>query len=107
MLATVDQATNFLDEFEHWQIKYQRAKPARKIFFAGIIGYGCDIGHRKLAQISKQIDEGELDNTVNWYFSLQNIQGANDRILQLADSMSLPNIYRRESDVLGIPTPEQ
>lgn len=65
MLATVDQATNFLDEFEHWQVKYQRAKPAKKLFLAGIIGFGCDIGHRKLAQISKQIDEGELDNTVN------------------------------------------
>lgn len=100
MLATVDHATHFLDEFERWQIKYQRAKPSRKIFFAGIIGYGCDIGHRKLAQISKQIDEGELDNTVNWYFSLQNIQGANDRILQLSDKMGLPDIYRRESDVL-------
>ena len=100
MLATVAQATNFLEEFEHWQIKYQRTKPARKIFFAGIIGYGCDIGHRKLAEISKQIDAGELDNTVNWYFSLQNVQGANDRILQLIDTMSLPSIYRRKSDVL-------
>lgn len=73
MLATVDHATNFLDEFEHWQIKYQRARLAKKILFAGIIGYGCDIGHRKLAQISKQIDDGELDNAVNWYFSLQNV----------------------------------
>ena len=73
MLATVDHATHFLDEFEHWQIKYQRARPAKKILFAGIIGYGCDIGHRKLAQISKQIDDGELDNAVNWYFSLQNV----------------------------------
>ena len=100
MLATVDHATNFLDAFEHWQIKYQRARPARKILFAGIIGYGCDIGHRKLAQISKQIEAGELDNAVNWHFSLQNVQGANDRILRLVDRMSLPNIYRRESDVL-------
>ena len=100
MLTTVDQATNFLDEFVHWQTKYQRSKPAKKVFFAGIIGYGCDIGHRKLAQISKQIDEGELDNTVNWYFSLQNIQGANDRILQFIDRLSLPNIYRRSPDVL-------
>jgi len=55
MLATVDQATNFLDEFEHWQIKNQRTKPSKKVLFAGIIGFGCDIGHRKLAQISKQI----------------------------------------------------
>jgi len=100
MLATVDHATNFLDEFEHWQIKYQRARPAKKILFAGVIGYGCDIGHRKLAQISKQINEGDLDNAVNWYFSLQNVQGANDRILRLTDRMSLPNIYRRQSDVL-------
>ena len=99
-LATVDQATNFLGEFEHWQIKYQRAKPAAKIFFAGIIGYGCDIGHRKLAQISKQIDENELDNVVNWYFSLENVQGANDRIVRFMDRMDLPNLYRREEDVL-------
>lgn len=83
MLATVAQAANFLEEFEHWQVKYQHAKPAKKLFLAGIIGFGCDIGHRKLAQISKQIEEGELDNTVNWYFSLQNVQDANDCILRL------------------------
>jgi TnpA family transposase len=100
MLATVDHATHFLDEFEHWQIKYQRARPPKKILFAGIIGYGCDIGHRKLAQISKQIDDSELDNAVNWYFSLQNVQGANDRILRLVDRMNLPNIYRNQSDLL-------
>ncbi len=74
MLATVDQATNFLDEFEHWQIKYQKNRPAKKTLFAGIIGYGCDIGHRKLAQISKQIDDADLDNAVNWYFSLGHSQ---------------------------------
>ncbi len=100
MLATVEHATNFLDEFEHWQVKYQRAKPAKKIFFAGIIGFGCDIGHRKLAQISKEIDEGDLDNAVNWYFSLQNVQDANDRVLRLMDRMSLPNIYRQDPGVL-------
>jgi TnpA family transposase len=100
MLATVDHATNFLSEFEHWQLKYQRAKPPKKILFAGIIGYGCDIGHRKLAQISKQIDENALDNAVNWYFSLQNVQGSNDRILQFVDRMNLPNIYWRKSDAL-------
>jgi len=99
-LATVDQATHFLREFEHWQIKYNRAKPAAKIFFAGIMGYGCDIGHPKLAQISKQIDENELDNAVNWYFSLENVQGASDCIVRFIDRMDLPNLYRREEDVL-------
>ena len=100
MLATVNHVTHFLDEFEHWQIKNQRVKPSPKVLLAGIIGFGCDIGHRKLAQISKQIDEGDLDHAVNWHFSLQNVQGANDRILQLVNRMNLPNIYRRKSDVL-------
>jgi hypothetical protein len=95
MLATVDRATSFLDEFEHWRIKSQRVMPSKKTLFAGIIGFGCDIGHRKLAQISKQIEEVDLDHAVNWHFSLQNVQGANDRILRLTNSMNLPNIYRQ------------
>jgi hypothetical protein len=95
MLATVDRATDFLGEFEHWHPKHSRTKPPKKILFAGIIGYGCGIGHRKLAQISKQIDESALDNAVNWYFSLQNVQGANDRILQFVDRMDLPNLHWR------------
>ncbi|MBS0456007.1 MAG: Tn3 family transposase [Proteobacteria bacterium] len=99
-LATVDHVTEFLSELDHWQARYQRAKPAKKVFFAAIIGYGCEIGHRKLAQISKQIDENELDNVVNWYFSLQNVQGANDRILQYMDRMNLPNIHRPKGGTL-------
>jgi TnpA family transposase len=99
-LATVSLASGFLSEFEHWQARPRSKKPHPKMFFAGIIGYGCDIGHRKLAQISKQINENELETTVNWYFSLANVQGANDRVLQLMDRMSLPNIYRQQSEVL-------
>jgi hypothetical protein len=101
-LATVDNATGFLEEFEHWQMKNRHTKPAKKVFFAGIMayGYGCDIGYRKLAQISKQINENELDNTLNWYFSLANVQSANDRILQFMDKMEIPDIYRNQADQL-------
>jgi TnpA family transposase len=100
VLATINQATNFLDEFEHWQPKYQREKPAAKTFFAGIMGYGCDIGHRKLAQISSQINENELGNVVRWYFSLQNVQAANDRILQFTSQLDLPRIYQAKPEKL-------
>ena len=100
MLATVNQATDFLSEFEHWQSKYQRAKPASKVLFAGIIGYGCDIGHRKLAQISSQINENELENVVNWYFSLQNIHNANDKILGFISQLELPSLYQTADEPL-------
>ncbi len=100
VLCTVQKATTFLDEFEHWQQTYQKPKPPEKTFFAGIIGYGCDIGQSKIAQISKQISENELENTINWYFALPNIHAANDRILSVLDRLDLPNAYRREPDKL-------
>ncbi|MEI8363680.1 MAG: Tn3 family transposase [Betaproteobacteria bacterium] len=99
-LATVDNATGLIEEFEHWQTKYRHTKPAKKVFFAGIMAYGCDIGHRKLAQISKQINETELDNAINWYFSLDNVRATNDRVLQYMDRMEAPNIYRNQDDLL-------
>ena len=37
---------------------------------------------------------------MNWYFPLENVQGANDRIVRFMDRMDLPNLYRREEDVL-------
>lgn len=99
-LATVDNDTGLLEEFQHWQMKFQQEKPAKKTFFAGIMAYGCDIGHHKFAQISKQINEHELNNTLNWYFSLANIQAANDRVLQRMDRLELPNIHRNQDDLL-------
>ena len=39
-------------------------------------------------------------NAVNWHFSLENIQLANDSILQHTDGMTLPNIYRFSPDRL-------
>lgn len=100
VLSTVNRATSFLDEFERWQLKHTRRKPPEKTFFAGIIGYGCDIGQKKIAQISKQINESELESTINWYFSLPNIQAANARILSVLDRLDLPNLYRRQEESL-------
>lgn len=53
-----------------------------------------------LAQISSHITENELEHAVNWYFSLGNVQAANDRIVAAMDQMELPNVYRRAQDQL-------
>jgi TnpA family transposase len=100
VLATVNRFTHFVDSFDHWQIKYNRAKPADRTFFAGIMGYGCFIGTSKMADISNGITASELDNTVNWYFSLDNVHNANDRILQFMDRLALPEIYRQADGLL-------
>jgi TnpA family transposase len=96
IMSTINKACNFLDVFNHWQTKYNKPKPMDKTFLAGIIGYGCHIGTTKIAKISKEINEHELENTINWYFSEENISNANDKILKVMDALDLPNIYRRD-----------
>ena len=100
VFATINLLSGFVDDFQHWQVRHNRSRPPKRIFFAGIIAYGCFIGTHKIARISKRINEAELDNAVNWYFSLENIQAANNRILTLMDQLELPEVYRREPGVL-------
>jgi hypothetical protein len=95
VLATVNRFSGFLDEFQHWQQRYHRPKPLPSTLFAGIIGLGCEIGTRKMAQISQPLNEAELEYTVNWFFSPEGTHAANDRVVQLMDRLELPNLYRR------------
>lgn len=96
ILSTVNTHTNFLEELQHWQQRYVKGRAANKILYAGIVGLGCAIGIPKMGRISPQINETSLQHAVNWYFSLDNIRAANDRIVALMDKMELPNIYRRQ-----------
>ncbi len=100
VLATVNRHSGFLDEFQHWQQRYHRTTPPQKVFYAGIIGLGCGIGTREMAQISRQINESELEHAVNWFFSPEGARAANDRVLRLMGRLELPNIYRHSSEQL-------
>ena len=100
VLATVQRFTRFLEAFAPWRVQYARTKPADRVFYAGIIGYGCFIGTRKIASISSGLSESELEGTVNGYFTLDNIHGANDRIVQFMDGLALPQVYRRSEGPL-------
>lgn len=64
------------------------------------MGLGCGIGVRKMERISSRMTESELEHTVNWRFSLENIRAANDQVVKAMDGMELPNLYRRETDQL-------
>jgi hypothetical protein len=56
VLSTINRLTHFLEAFEHWQVKYTRAKPPERTFLAGVIGYGRFIGIPKIARISTGIN---------------------------------------------------
>ncbi|MCJ8335762.1 MAG: Tn3 family transposase [Epibacterium sp.] len=100
VLETVNNHCNMLQSFEHWQQTHVRQATSHPALLAGIMGLGCGIGVRKMARISSSVTESELDHTVNWRFSLENIQAANDAVLKAMDGMELPNLYRQSRDQL-------
>lgn len=100
VLETVNNHCNMLQSFEHWHQTHVRQATSHPALLAGIMGLGCGIGVRKMARISSSVTESELDHTVNWRFSLENIQAANDAVLKAMDGMELPNLYRQSRDQL-------
>jgi TnpA family transposase len=100
VFSTVNQAANFLEEFTHWQSSSKLKRPLNRSFCAAIIGYGCEIGIGKIAHIAKNINETELENTVNWFLSNENLLAANSRLVDFIGQMELPNLYRRYQDKL-------
>ena len=95
VLFTVNEQCGFLDEVQHWQQRHAHKGISKQALFACLMGLGCGIGTRKMAQISSSVKSSEIECAVNWYFSLENIQAANDKIVKQMDEMELPNIYRR------------
>jgi len=98
ILSTINQVTDFLSEFKRSKLKYNLARPSERSFFAGLLGLGCGIVIKRIAQISNLIDESELERAVNWHFSFENVEAANDRILAFMDKLELPSLYLQDSE---------
>lgn len=94
ILAEINHLTNFTGSFVHHNVKNVKIKPTQETIFAGLIGRGCNIGINRMANISKGITEDILRNTVNWFFSLENIQEANNKVLGLLNKLKLPAIHK-------------
>ena len=95
VLSTIDKLTNFSACFEHHHYKNIRKRPKNTIFFAGVTGYGCNLGIRRIAKISRNINQNELEYAVNWHFSNENLIHANDKILEFIDRFQLPKLFKR------------
>ncbi len=93
ILSDIEKVVQFSDCFKHHSVKHVKQKPNKEAFFAGIMSLGCNIGVRKMAQISVGIKENTLVNTVNWYLSLKNLQAANHQIIGLINKLNLSGIF--------------
>ena len=93
VLSDIDHITKFTKLFSHYSVKNTKLKPQSEIFYAGVIGLGCNIGVEKMAQISAGINQNTMSNTVNWFFTLKTLTAANDKIREFINRLALPHIF--------------
>lgn len=101
VLNTVNDKCHFTDALQHWNSNGRSTdRPNTSVFLAGLMAYGCNIGVGSMARNSQNISANTLDNTINWYFSLENIQKANDVILNLMGNLKIGEIFRKDPKIL-------
>lgn len=93
ILSEVKHTTKISESFVHYSRKTFKNELSNNLLYAGIIGLGCNIGVRKMGKISKGIGADKLENVVRWYFSKENLEDANKKILSLINDLSLPKIF--------------
>lgn len=100
ILATINQATGFLEAFRHRQPYYRKKRPDRTVFFATITAFGCNLGLPAMSKAALPITAAQLENTVNGYFGLENVEQASDRITAFTQGLDLPNRCRKDANAL-------
>ena len=100
ILSDINYSTDFTSSFLHYSRKSSKDSPAGNIIYAAVIALGCNIGVRKMCKISTGIGADKLEYVVRWFFSRDNIDEANQMILEITDKLSLPKIYLQKKDSL-------
>ena len=100
VLHTVNQECHFTDCLTHWSPRNRPPRPAERVFFAGVMAYGCNLGLTRMAHATRHVALATLENTVNWYFSLENLRRANDAVLALIGKLPVSRLFKRHPEVV-------
>ena len=100
VLRDINHAAPFTDCFTHYSVKHSKAKPSVETLFGGIVAQGCNIGAAKVANTSTGIELNALNHALTWHFSLENVNAANDRIIELINDIPLPQLFRKDAALL-------
>ncbi len=96
VLSQVNGLTGFLSKFAHKGFMHKPTPADERLLLAAIIGYGENIGIRKMALISKSISAHALETVATQYFSPEMTLEANDCILAHSDALPLTDLFRRK-----------
>lgn len=94
VLVQVQALTGFLGKFQHQGHPQKPTRPDTRLLLAALIGYGENIGIRKMALISRNISAPALETVATQYFSPEMTLDANDCILSHSNSLPLTDLFR-------------
>lgn len=96
VLSQVNELTHFSDAFTHQGFAAKPTRPEERLLLAAIIGFGENIGIRKMGLISKNISVNALETVATHYFSPEMVLRANDLILAQSNQLALTDQFRRQ-----------
>ena len=88
-----------LPTFTHWQPKHIPKRPPNNLFLAAVMALGCNVGVRRITQITRCVSENSLDEVVKWYCSLDNLRQANEAVLLFTRELKLRIHLKDHPDV--------
>lgn len=97
VLVQINKLTNFLGAFQYKAIDNHNPKrPTDNLFYAAIMGYGENIGIKKMGLISKNISPGPLETVATHYFSPEMVLQANDLVLAKSNQLPIIDLFRNQ-----------
>jgi TnpA family transposase len=98
LLSEVEKINPFLNLFGYQGKIQEKFRPSDETFFAALIAQGCNIGIDKMERIAKGIQGHSLKHIADWYLNQEALQDVNNTIIRFKNTLSLPDIHRKDSD---------
>ena len=100
VLLQVENLTGFLGKFQHQGLPNKPTRPDTPLLLAALIGYGENIGIRKMALISRRIPAHALETVATQYFSPDMVRAASDCIVSFSNALPLTDLFRRKENFI-------
>jgi TnpA family transposase len=97
VMFEIDRHADFSSCFRNRMPRAGNTEVDIRLLFATILSLGTNLGHTELARASKLFSEKALKDTENTWVSTSNLQRANDCLVKLIQSLSLPTIFNENN----------
>ncbi len=100
VLLQIETLTGFLGRFRHQGLPHKPTRPDTPLLLAALIGYGENIGIRKMALISRRMSAHALETVATQYFSPEMTREASDCIVAQSNVLPLTDLFRRKENFI-------